>query len=129
MTVGSLGEIVFEVSDKVIKTFSSVTVSGGSTIQSHNRHLRKPLPEFTGVQLQTRNLKFRSSILLGSSPLNDIQKIEEYTENGTAVQLTIGPKPYGRWLITSYKITERNYDKRMILTDAEFDLKLTEYPR
>ncbi len=127
--VGCLGEIVFEVSDSSIKTIRDVTWGGSATIQTHQRHLRYALTEYTGTPPDTLEFKIRLSYYLGTDPLADVAKLFEYERTGKAVQLTIGNKGYGkyRWLIKSHKIAMEHFDGDGNLLGSDVTVSLVEY--
>lgn len=129
MQVGCLGEIIFEVSDKVIRTFNKATWSGSVTIQTHSRHLDNALQEFVGIDPDKFTLTIMLSKHLGVEPMDDIVKIFNYERNGIAIPLTIGNKSYGKykWLIKNHKVTLERHDGVGNLIGATVDVNLEEY--
>ena len=49
MQIGTLGEVVFSVSDSVVETINNFTWSGSARYSTHQRHLTHALTEFTGL--------------------------------------------------------------------------------
>ncbi len=130
MKIGSLGKIIFRVSTNEIKTISGMNRKRSAKIQEHERHLNKDLPEFMGRGLETIKFEMRVSRYLGSKPSEDIRKVVEYLNNGTALKLIIGRKTYGyRWLIQDYDISYTDFDKSGNLVEANIVLNLKEYPK
>lgn len=130
MNVGSLGGIVFKVSNKYIKTFDTLIWQGSAKIQEHERHLKKDLPEYVGYGLDTLKLEFTVSKYLSESPKNDINLIKKYVREGRTLKLIIGKKLYGyRWLIADYNITGRRFDNNAKLIEARIALTLKEYQK
>ena len=129
MKVGCLGDLVFEVSDGMIKTIRNASRSGSATIQTHQRHLMKPLQEFTGADAQSFDFKIRFSAYLGADPDTEIKKLFAYMENGVVLPLTIGTKSYGDWLIKKIKDTPEYYDRRGNVTSTDVTVTLTEYTK
>lgn len=129
MKIGCLGDIVFEVSDAVIKTISSATWSGSASIHTHQRHLTNSLQEFVGIDPDEFTFSMTLSKYLGVEPLKDIETIFEYERGGVAVPLFVGTKAYGkdRWLIKSHTVKMESYDGQGNLTVATVDVVLTEY--
>ena len=131
MIVGCLGDIVFSVSQRTIKTLRDVAWQGSASIQSHKRHLNVDLPEFVGSDLDSITFSIRLSKFLGvSNPMSDIARLLTYERSGTALPLTIGEKGYGRyrWLISKHKVSLEQYDKIGNVVTADVSLTLTEYP-
>ena len=130
MQVGRLGNIIFEVSDKLIKTVQDVKYSGGAAIETHSRHLKKGLPEFTGVDLESLSFKFRSSKYLGTDPDADIKQIKQYVNTGESLVFVVGKDVIGyRWMIEKYQVQVNYYDANAVPIDAEISLTLKEYPK
>lgn len=130
MTIGCLGKLIFEVSEKCIKTFRKAELSGSAKIQTHDRHLDKALTEFVGTGADSFSFSMRVSRFLGADPINEIDTIKKYMESGTALTLTIGKRNYGhKWLIQKYKVTFENYDISGNLIDADISITLQEYSR
>lgn len=129
MKIGCLGEIIFEVSDKVVKTLQSATWGGSVSIHTHERHLDNSLQEFVSIDPDSFTFAMQLSAYLGVNPQEELNKIWNYERGGIAVSLTIGTKGYGksRWLIKNHKIKMENYDKDGDLTSATVNVTLTEY--
>ena len=91
MAIGTLGRnVVFEVSDDRVFTFSELTREVTSRWTNHEPQGVKPKPEFLGAGLQTASL----TITL-SAPRDVLEAIENMVENGTAETLVIGNRPVG----------------------------------
>ncbi len=131
MTIGSLGGVIFSVSPDSIQTISKLEHSGSAKIHNHDLHLRKAMPEFTGVEPDKVTLQVRVSKALGGNPTSEIEKIRSYTAQGAILRLQIGKKSIGsyRWMINSFKVSYMDCDRNGDLIDADISLTLTEYPR
>ena len=96
MAIGTLGRnVVFEVSDDRVFTFSELTREVTSRWTNHEPQGVKPKPEFLGAGLQTASLTITLSATLGVRPRNVLEAIENMVENGTAETLVIGNRPVG----------------------------------
>ena len=49
MRIGTLGNLVFQVSSETVQTIDDLQWSGSAQYSTHQRHLGKGLLEFTGV--------------------------------------------------------------------------------
>ena len=114
MQIGCLGDIVFEVSSKTIKTFDRMQWSGSARYSEHQRHLSHALTEFTGLDPDTISFDMVLSLYLGVEPMAELVKLWNYERSGKAVPLVIGDKIYGkyRWTVKSHKTKMQTYDKR-----------------
>ena len=96
MAIGTLGRnVVFEVSDDRVFTFSELTREVTSRWTNHEPQGVKPKPEFLGAGLQTASLTVTLSATLGVRPRDVLEAIENMVENGTAETLVIGNRPVG----------------------------------
>lgn len=96
MAIGTLGRnVVFEVSDDRVFTFSKLTREVTSRWTNHEPQGVKPKPEFLGAGLQTASLTITLSATLGVRPRDVLEAIENMVENGTAETLVIGNRPVG----------------------------------
>lgn len=129
--IGSLGNIVFETSDKRILTFSnfSHSVSGRwNTIETIGG---KPKKEYLGADTQSVTFDVILDAVLGVSPSKSIELLESMVFSGKAYPFFIGGKPVGKnafyWILTS---VSESWD--VILNDgkiikAKVSLSLEEY--
>ena len=96
MAIGTLGRnVVFEVSDDRVFTFSELTREVTSRWTNHEPQGVKPKPEFLGAGLQPASLTITLSATLGVRPRDVLEAIENMVENGTAETLVIGNRPVG----------------------------------
>ena len=96
MAIGTLGRnVVFEVSDDRVFTFSELTREVTSRWTNHEPQGVKPKPEFLGAGLQTASLTITLSATLGVRPRDVLEAIENMVENGTAETLVMGNRPVG----------------------------------
>lgn len=129
MQVGSLGDIIFVVSEDIIKTLKEFEWGGSARIATHERHLDNALQEFTGIDPDTFSFSFTLSQYLGADPMSDIAKIFTYERTGKPVSLVIGTRPYGKykWLIKSHKAKGKMFDGKGNMVSADVTVSLTEY--
>ena len=78
MQIGCLGDIIFEVSDKVVRTIEDVTWSGSVSIHTHTRHLDNSLQEFVSIDPDSFKFSIMLSSYLGVNPMDEIVKIAAY---------------------------------------------------
>lgn len=127
--VGCLGDIVFTVSDQVIKTINNMTWSGSARYATHQRHGTNALTEFVGLDPDQITFDITLSAYLGVNPIAEIVKLWDYERNGIAVPLIIGNKGYGkyRWSIINHKAKMQTFDGRGNVTSATVSVSLQEY--
>ena len=131
MQIGTLGEVVFSVSDQAVETIQNFVWSGSARYSTHQRHLSDALTEFTGLDPDGITFDIYLSAYLGVNPMSEVIKIWSYERSGAAVPLTIGTHAYGksRWSILSHKVQPQHFDTAGDMTSATLSLTLQEYLR
>ena len=129
MTVGSLGNIVFEVTPEQIETISNFTQSGSAAYSEHQRHAGNSLLEFVGRNADNIGFDIVLSSELGVNVQSEIDKIASAERNGEILKFVIGKKIYGRyrWVIKSHTVEIKHFDKNNEPLLANVNIKLTEY--
>lgn len=129
MVVGSLGGIVFTVSDDKIMTMSNIKVSGSASYGKHQRHSGSTLLEFTGNDADTLTFNMTLAAQLGVDVESEIAKIEAAKRSGSTLKLVIGKKVYGRyrWVIQKYSASYSAFDREGKPILADVSITLAEY--
>lgn len=127
--VGSLGNVVFQVSATTIETINNLMWSSSAKYATHERHGKSALTEFTGVDPDKITFDIELSVYLGVTPLTEIDKLQGYLRKGTAVPFVMGSRVYGqyRWTITALKTKAQSFDKSGNLERATVSVSLQEY--
>lgn len=107
--VGTLGSVIFEVSDRKALVIQSLSKNNKGRWTTHNVLRGKPKAEFLGPELQSVTLTAYLSANLGIKPQQILQKLRKMAENGEAHMLVIGGKP----------VSSRPF--RVISTSEEWD--------
>lgn len=131
MTIGMLGDIPFEVSDRVVQTISNAKWSGSARYATHKRHLYHARTEYLGMEADQMQFDIKLSAYLGVNPQATLNKIWQYEREGVTLPLVIGSKGYGkyRWTITKHSTKMEYYDGAGNLTHCTVTLSLQEYLR
>lgn len=128
MTVGSLGNIVFEVSASKVETLKNFKKSGSVSYGSHKRHCGSTLLEFTGKDAGSISFDMTLSSSLGVDVAKEIEKIEAAEQSGWAMRLILGMSIYGKkWVITKHSVNYKYFDKAQSPLVADVSVSLTEY--
>lgn len=127
--IGTLGDIVFKVSQKTVKTFEDLQIESKTNYAKHTRHNKKPLLEFQYNDTDTASFSMYLSAFLGVNPLKEMNKIDKYREKGKILPLIIGGKKYGsKWVIVNDSKGYKKFDNKGNLLIAEIKISLEEYP-
>ena len=128
-TIGSWGGIVFSVSRKSVKTFDGLKWESAAKYATHDRHLKEPLLEFTGTDVESMSFSMFFSAFLGVNPIAEVSKLLKAMRRGEVHRLVIGPKAYGtgRWVITKLSNSLERYDNRGNLLVAKVNVTMNSY--
>lgn len=128
-TIGTLGDIVFSVSQKKTSTFDNMKWDSSAKYGKHERHLQETLLEFIGTENDTITFTMYFSVFLGINPMQEIVKLLEAERSGKVMRLVIGPKAYGknRWVITSTSKGLERFDAEGNLLVASVNVTLEAY--
>lgn len=131
MAVGSLGDIVFEVSDDRKLTFSEMSYSVGARTSVHNRINGRPLIEFQGSKNEEVSFVIALSAFLGINPRKSMYKLNDMSRNGVPVRLIIGKTHFGKykWLITDISNVIKHVSNRGQLLSISAKITLKEYAK
>ena len=126
--IGTLGDIVFSVSQNTIKTFDDLQIEGKTNYAKHTRHNNKPLLEFQYNDTDTASFSMYMSVYLGINPDKMQEKIDVYRTQGKILTLIVGGKRYGtKWVITAHSKGYKRFDNKGNLMIAESKISLEEY--
>ena len=129
MAVGTLGTIVFEVSDKTVLTFQGMTRDISGRWTEHEAMGVKPKPEFLGPGNQKISLPITLSASLGVKPRKMLELVERMVESGDAEYLIIKCRPVGQhpFRLTSSSETWGDMYRHGELAKASLTITLEEY--
>ena len=127
--VGSLGEIVFDVSESQILTFDGLSFQHSAKYTEHAIHGRKGLLEFTGFSATTMSMTISLNSSLGINPKDEFERLKEIFYNHEAVLFILNGEPQGDNLWVIENMTEKREDisRIGIANFIEVSLSLKEY--
>ena len=94
-------------------TFPRTKWDSAAKYSTHDRHLREPLLEFTGTDVETITFTMFFSVFLGVNPIKEIASLLQAMRRGEVNRLVIGPKAYGtnKWVITKLSNSLKRFDR------------------
>lgn len=91
MVLGKLGDVIFEVSDTNVVTYSNLTRKTSATYSTHKSKGEYPRLEFNNPEVRTLSLEITlTKTLMDDDPLELSQIINEYILKGEVVEFIIG---------------------------------------
>ena len=127
--IGYLGEVVFEVSAKKVKTFDDFKRNASSRVATHELIGRKPLLEFGGPGLETVSFPITLSAFLGLDPTEEVKILRDMRDQGLAVDFVLNGEPQGAglWVLESLSEKWKYVDNDGVPRQIDCDLTLREY--
>jgi hypothetical protein len=130
MQIGSLGDIIFEVSRLKVNTFNGLIKTAGGRWEVH-QPIKSPVkPEFLGTAQGHIELSIQFNVQLGIEPREEIEKIEAMAENGLHAPFMLGNAPLSNndWYIDQCETTFTHVGREGQIDVAEMQLSIMEYP-
>ena len=127
--IGCWGDITFAVSRKEVKTFTGLKWDSGAKYSTHDRHLKEPLLEYTGREVESMSFSMFFSAFLGVNPISEVAKLLQAMRRGEVHRLVIGPKAYGtsKWVITKVSSSLDKYDSKGNLLSSKVSVTMKSY--
>ena len=131
--IGSLGNVVFGVSPKQIKTFNQLQWNSSARYATHNRHLKKALIEKTGIEADRLTFSITLSAYLGTNPEIDMRRLRDMLNNGDVLRLTIGDRvtemSRKHWVVQQLQRTLNRFDNVGNTLACRVNITVLEYAR
>ena len=108
MKVGTLGNVVFEVSDTRVFTPSQVTRERKARIEEHQVQGALPCVEFIAPELGTFSISMTLSAALGVNPMREADSLGAMCKRGEVNRLILGGLNWGKVIIESVTQDWRN---------------------
>ena len=127
--IGSFGDVVFEVSTELIRTFRDFQIQRSAKYSEHAIHGRKGLLEFTGLSPASASLNMRLDAALGVNPKEELNTLRDILTKHEAVPLILDGEPQGDnlWVLEGIDETYEIIDNHGTAIAVEVSLKLKEY--
>lgn len=98
-TVGSFGNVVFEVSSETVRTFETFTRRTSANFARHETVNGKPSLEYTGPSLDEIEITLSFNAQLGINPEEEDQRLRDMSHSGEAHAVILGDKNYGNYVV------------------------------
>ena len=125
--IGTYGDVVFEASSELVRTFDDFQRSGTAQYAEHARIGLKPLLEFVAPKLETVSFKMSFSVEMGVDPRLEIETLREMRDAGVAAWLILDGRPLALFVIESLSETWKRVDNHGGLLAAEVQISMKEY--
>ena len=127
--VGAFGNIVFEVSVRVIRTFRELQKKNQARWAVHEVMSWRPISEFIGPGQKEITLPIHlNALFLGGKTIEEeVEAIEKLVDEGTVSTLVIADAVIGKYYIESIDETDTHFGGKGEVTSADVTLSLKQY--
>lgn len=130
MFIGTFGNVVFETSNDLVRTFKDMTRDTNVRLASHDIIGKKPVIEWIGPGTDTIKFSMQFNSILGVEPKDEEKKLRDMAQTGKVAHIIVGGEPISdyRFIIESISSSGRIYDRDGNLIKSMVDITVKEYP-
>ncbi|WP_022850652.1 phage tail protein [Limisalsivibrio acetivorans] len=125
--IGSLGDVVFEVSSTRVRTFDALRREHSAKYAKHEILSGKPVLEHTGGGNTKISFTMQFVSSLGVNPIDELARLRSLLDAGEPLPLFFGDKQYGKYCIESISETHKTIDNQGRTHTAEAQVSLIEH--
>lgn len=129
--IGTLGDVVFSVSSRSVRTISGLKYDSSAKYTQHARHLKTPLAEFTGLASEGVSFTVLLSVYLGVDPKVSADRLREYLTKGICFYFILGTNRVGnyKWVITKLSRSDYRIDNKGNVLAVKVNVTLDSYEK
>ena len=130
MFIGTFGNVVFETSNDLVRTFKDMTRDTNVRLASHDIIGKKPVIEWIGPGTDTIKFSMQFNSILGVEPKDEEKKLRDMAQKGKVAHIIVGGEPISdyKFIIESISSSGRIYDRDGNLIKSMVDITVKEYP-
>lgn len=130
MFIGTFGNVVFETSNDLVRTFKDMTRDTNVRLASHDIIGKKPVIEWIGPGTDTIKFSMQFNSILGVEPKDEEKKLRDMAQTGKVAHIIVGGEPISdyNFIIESISSSGRIYDRDGNLIKSMVDITVKEYP-
>lgn len=130
MFIGTFGNVVFETSNDLVRTFKDMTRDTNVRLASHDIIGKKPVIEWIGPGTDTIKFSMQFNSILGVEPEDEEKKLRDMAQTGKVAHIIVGGEPISdyKFIIESISSSGRIYDRDGNLIKSMVDITVKEYP-
>lgn len=130
-SMANLGQVVFQVSSKTVRTLDDLTRSTAPRWATHDIHLKKPKMQFIGPGKDSISFTVTLDRRLGTDPRKEAERFINLAQQGRPMGFAVGGKKLGTylWVLTAVELSEPRINKKGEITRIVVSLSLEEYAR
>lgn len=130
MFIGTFGNVIFETSNDLVRTFKDMTRDTNVRLASHDIIGKKPVIEWIGPGTDTIKFSMQFNSILGVEPKDEEKKLRDMVQTGKVAHIIVGGEPISdyKFIIESISSSGRIYDRDGNLIKSMVDITVKEYP-
>lgn len=130
MFIGTFGNVAFETSNDLVRTFKDMTRDTNVRLASHDIIGKKPVIEWIGPGTDTIKFSMQFNSILGVEPKDEEKKLRDMAQTGKVAHIIVGGEPISdyKFIIESISSSGRIYDRDGNLIKSMVDITVKEYP-
>lgn len=130
MFIGTFGNVLFETSNDLVRTFKDMTRDTNVRLASHDIIGKKPVIEWIGPGTDTIKFSMQFNSILGVEPKDEEKKLRDMAQTGKVAHIIVGGEPISdyKFIIESISSSGRIYDRDGNLIKSMVDITVKEYP-
>lgn len=130
MFIGTFGNVVFETSNDLVRTFKDMTRDTNVRLASHDIIGKKPVIEWIGPGTDTIKFSMQFNSILGVEPKDEEKKLRDMAQTGKVAHIIVGGEPISdyKFIIESISSSGCIYDRDGNLIKSMVDITVKEYP-
>lgn len=130
MFIGTFGNVIFETSNDLVRTFKDMTRDTNVRLASHDIIGKKPVIEWIGPGTDIIKFSMQFNSLLGVEPKDEEKKLRDMAQTGKVAHIIVGGEPVSdyKFIIESISSSGRIYDRDGNLIKSMVDITVKEYP-
>ncbi len=125
--IGSLGKVVFQITDKSIKVFESLGISKKARIVAHERVKGKPYLQHMGFDAEQVTFTLQLVENVTGAVDKDLDVVNKMFNSGKAYSFFIGSKKIGNFIIESISEKYNYIDNMGKVNMVTLNITLKEY--
>lgn len=129
--MANLGQVVFQVSSKTVRTLDELTRSTSPRWATHDIHLKKPKMQFIGPGKDSISFTVTLDKRLGVDPRKEAERFVILAQRGQPMGFAVGGKKMGSylWVLTGVEQREQRINRKGEITRLVVSLSLEEYAK
>lgn len=129
--MANIGQVVFQVSSKTLRTLDELSRSSSPRWATHDRYLQKPRMQFIGPGKDSISFNVTLDSRFGVDPRKEAERFITLAQQGRPMGFAVGGKKMGThlWVLTDVQLGDWRINRKGEVTRIVVSLSLEEYAK